>query len=454
MKLKSINPATGETTAEYEELEAAHVDALLSKSHEAFRAWRETGFADRARILRQAASILRSKADDYAATMAQEMGKPMRQGRAEAEKCAWACEYYADNAKGFLQPEIIETEASRSYVAFEPIGPILAIMPWNYPFWQLFRFVAPALMSGNVVVLKHASNVPGCALAIEQLLLDAGVPAGVFQTLLIGSGRVASVIESRFVKGITLTGSADAGRAVAARAGQALKKTVLELGGSDPYIILEDAELGAAVDACVAGKLLNCGQTCIAPKRFIVVESVREPFEALMIERMSASQTGDPLLEETELGPMARHNLRNKLHRQVVDSVEKGANCLLGGEVPKGDGAYYPPTVLTGVTKGMPAYDEEVFGPVAAIVPVRDEDEAVRVANESVYGLGAAVFTSDTERGERVIQRLEAGCCSINDFVRSDPRLPFGGIKGSGYGRELSHYGIKEFVNIKTVVVK
>ncbi len=454
MKLESINPATGEVIAEYPEMEEGQLRSLLAQSHEAFYAWRETGFADRARILRQAASILRSKANDHATTMAREMGKPVRQGRAEAEKCAWACEYYADNAGDFLRSEIIKTEASRSYVTFEPLGPILAIMPWNYPFWQLFRFAAPALMSGNAVVLKHASNVPGCALAIEQLLLDAGLPEGVFRSLLIGSDRVASVIESSFVKGITLTGSADAGMAVAAKAGQALKKTVLELGGSDPYIILEGADLGAAVDACVTGKLLNCGQTCIAPKRFIVVESVREPFEALMIERMSAAQTGDPLLEETELGPMARHDLREELHRQVVQSIDGGANRLLGGEVPEGPGAYYPPTVLTGVTKGMPAYDEEVFGPVAAIVPVRDEEEAVRVANDSVYGLGAAVFTGDIERGERVVQRLEAGCCAINDFVRSDPRLPFGGIKGSGYGRELSHYGIKEFMNIKTVVVK
>ncbi len=453
MKLTSINPATGEPVAEYEQFDPARIDDTLSSCQGAHVRWREIAVEERSKVIRQAASLLRARAGEYAITMGLEMGKPVRQGRAEVDKCAWACDYYAQNAPEFLKPELIETEARRSYVVLEPLGLILAVMPWNYPFWQAFRFIAPTLMAGNGVVLKHASNVPGCALATEKLLVDAGLPPNVFRTLLLGSGEVASVIDSPHVKGVTLTGSSQAGKAIASTAGRMAMKSVLELGGSDPYLILEDADLAEAVDACVAGKLLNCGQTCIAPKRFIVVESIREPFEALLVERMSAVQPGDPLDEDTELGPMARHDLRDDLSRQVVESVNMGALCLLGGTIPDGRGAFYPPTVITDVRKGMPAYDEEVFGPVAAVVPVHDEEEAVRAANDSPYGLGAAVFTRDPERAEHIVGRLEAGCCYVNDFVKSDPRLPFGGVKASGYGRELSHYGIREFVNIKTVVV-
>ncbi|MFQ6616749.1 MAG: NAD-dependent succinate-semialdehyde dehydrogenase, partial [Fidelibacterota bacterium] len=326
--------------------------------------------------------------------------------------------------------------------------------PWNFPFWQVLRFAAPALMAGNVGVLKHASNVPGCALAIEEVFQDAGFPENVFRTLLIGSAGVSPVIENPLVKAVTLTGSTPAGRAVAGKAGEMLKKTVLELGGSDPYIILEDADLQKAVSTCVTSRLINSGQSCIAAKRFVVVESLKDSFEQLYVERMRKSRMGDPRKKETEVGPQARHDLRDELHNQVVGSIRKGARCLLGGKIPEGGGAFYPPTVLTDVKPGMPAYHEELFGPVASIIPVKDEKEAIRTANDSSFGLGAAVFTGDRLRGERIATtELEAGCCFVNDLVRSDPRLPFGGIKESGYGRELSRYGIREFVNIKTVFV-
>jgi succinate-semialdehyde dehydrogenase/glutarate-semialdehyde dehydrogenase len=405
--------------------------------------------------MRRAAEILRNNASGYARLMAQEMGKPISGGKAEVEKCAWACDYYAENAERFLTPEVVETDASRSFVAFEPLGVVLAVMPWNFPFWQVVRFAAPALMAGNVGVLKHASNVPGCALAIEELFREAGFPDNVFRTLLVGSREVKSIIRHRLVRAVTLTGSTDAGKSVARYAGQALKKTVLELGGSDPYVVLEDADLDLAVETCTASRLVNSGQSCIAAKRFIVVEQVREEFERRFVERMAMAKMGDPMDPETQVGPQARRDLRDDLHRQVVESIERGARCLLGGEVPEGEGAFYPPTVLTDVTKGMPAYDEELFGPVAAIIPAKNERAAIKVANDSIFGLGAAVFTRDTSRGERIArEELEAGSCFVNALVKSDPRLPFGGIKESGYGRELSHFGIKEFVNIKTVWVR
>jgi succinate-semialdehyde dehydrogenase/glutarate-semialdehyde dehydrogenase len=387
--------------------------------------------------------------------MTQEMGKPIKDGRAEIQKCALVCDYYADNTERFLQPEVVETDGSKSFVTFRPLGVILAVMPWNFPFWQVFRFAAPAFMAGNACVLKHASNVPGSALAIEEVFRMATFPENLFRTLLIGSSQVDSVIENPLVKGVTLTGSTSAGKAVSRKAGEVIKKTVLELGGSDPYLILEDANLDEAVTACVTSKLINSGQSCISAKRFVVVESLRHRFEELFVEQMSAKKMGDPMEEDTAVGPLARYDLRDDLHKQVQDSIEKGAVCLLGGNVPKSEGAFYDPTVLTNVKKGMPAYDEELFGPVAAIIPVKDEKEAINVANDSIFGLGAAVFTKDIARGERIaINELEAGCCFVNDFVKSDPRLPFGGVKESGYGRELSHYGIREFVNIKTVVIK
>ena len=454
MAIVVVDPATGETTARYPELPTLEVEAAVERADVAFRAWRRAPMAERSRVLARTAVLLRERSQSYAELMAHEMGKPVREGRAEVEKCAWVCQHYAEHAAELLAPEPIPTDARQSFVAFEPLGVVLAVMPWNFPFWQVFRFAAPALMAGNAGLLKHASNVPGCALAIEAVLHDAGLPDDLFRTLLIGSTAVLELIDHPLVRAATLTGSTPAGRAVAARAGQRLKKTVLELGGSDPYLVLEDAELEPTVATCVTARLLNGGQSCIAAKRFVVVEVVRREFEARFVERMRAQKMGSPLDEDTAIGPLARADLRDELHQQVRTSVERGARCLLGGVLPAGPGSFYPPTVLTDVRPGMPAYGEELFGPVGAIIGVRDEAEAVRVANDSPFGLGAAVFTRDLERGRRIAEHeLEAGCCFVNGFVKSDPRLPFGGIKDSGYGRELGPYGIKEFVNIKTVVV-
>jgi succinate-semialdehyde dehydrogenase/glutarate-semialdehyde dehydrogenase len=404
--------------------------------------------------MRKVAEILRAEANELARLMAREMGKPVRDGIGEAQKCALTCDFYAENAARFLAREPIKTEARNSFVTFNPLGVVLAVMPWNFPFWQVFRFAAPGLMAGNGAVLKHASNVPGCALAIEDIFLRAGFPRNLFRTLLIGSGRVGSVIEHPLIRAATLTGSGAAGRAIARQAGGLLKKTVLELGGSDPYLVLEDADLDLAATVSTKGRLINSGQSCIAAKRFIVVDAVRHDFEDRFVKQMAAARVGDPFKEDTQVGPLARRDLRDTLHRQVEASIAKGARCLLGGVIPEGRGAYYPPSVLTDVRAGMPAYEEELFGPVAAIIPVKNEDEAIATANDSSFGLGAAVITRDTSRGERIAAELiESGCVFVNDAVRSDPRLPFGGIKESGYGRELSGYGIKEFVNIKTVWV-
>ncbi len=454
MTIVAVNPATDETVAEYEEMTSKELRAAINAAHRAHLKWKNTAFAERATLMKNAAEILRSRAAEWGALMTKEMGKPLQGGKGEAEKCAWVCDYYADNTADFLSPEMVETDAAKSYVTFQPLGVVLAVMPWNFPFWQVFRFAAPALMAGNAGVLKHAGNVPGCALAIEQIFREAGFPEHLFRTLLIGSKQVSSVIRNRQVKAVTLTGSTNAGKAVAKKSGEMLKKTVLELGGSDPYLILADADIGKAADTCVASRLINSGQSCIAAKRFIVVDEVREAFERRFVEKMRAAKMGDPMRSDTTVGPQARKDLRDELHQQVQDSIAKGARCLLGGTVPAGPGAFYPPTVLTDVKKGMPAYDEELFGPVAAIIPVKNERAAIKAANDSVFGLGAAVFTNDVANGERIAaEELEAGACFVNSFVKSDPRLPFGGIKTSGYGRELSHYGIKEFVNIKTVYV-
>jgi succinate-semialdehyde dehydrogenase/glutarate-semialdehyde dehydrogenase len=455
MAMESRNPTTGERIREYPEDTDDQVRMALLEASCAFAGWRQTTFATRAQKMRAAADRLDARKDELARLMAIEMGKPLVPGRAEIEKCAAACRYYADNAERFLADEAIATDASRSFIAYNPLGPVLAVMPWNFPFWQVFRFAAPALMAGNVGLLKHASNVSGCALAIQEIFREAGFPEPAFRTLLVSSSRVGAIIDSPAVKAVTLTGSTPAGQSVASRAGHALKKTVLELGGSDPYVVLEDADLELAADACVTSRLINSGQSCIAAKRFIVVESVRERFTEMFVEKMRAKKMGDPLEPGIELGPLARADLRDSVHEQVEKTVRAGARLLLGGIPVEGKGAFYPPTVLDGVRKGMAAFDEEVFGPVAAIVSARDEDEAVALANDSPFGLGAAVFTQDVERGERIAaRRLEAGNCFVNALVRSDQRLPFGGVKESGYGRELSHLGIREFVNIKTVYVK
>jgi succinate-semialdehyde dehydrogenase/glutarate-semialdehyde dehydrogenase len=454
MVIESVNPATGRPIKVYEEMGAGEVDRIIAAVHDAFRHWRRTPFTERATLVRRAAFGLRKNVNEYARLMAIEMGKPMRDGRAEVEKCASGCEYYADNAERFLEPEVVQTNARKSFVAYQPLGVILAVMPWNFPFWQVFRFAAAALMAGNGVVLKHASNVSGCSLAIEDLFRQAGFPENLFRVVLLGGAHVEAVIKHPKVRAVTVTGSTAAGKAVARKAGEMLKKTVLELGGSDPYVILDDADLPRAVELCVRSRLINSGQSCIAAKRFIVVASRRREFEELFVSRMQAAKVGDPLDEQTEVGPQARWDLRQDLHRQVRESVAQGAVLLLGGEIPPGEGAFYPPTVLTDAKRGMPAHDEELFGPVAAIVAVEDEADAIQAANDSSFGLGAAVFTRDLARGERIAaEEIEAGSCFVNDFVRSDPRLPFGGIKESGYGRELSSHGIREFVNIKTVVV-
>jgi succinate-semialdehyde dehydrogenase/glutarate-semialdehyde dehydrogenase len=455
MALRSVNPMNGELVREYPEASEKDLRNALLEASCAFAGWRTTPFAARAEKMRAVADRLDARKEELARLMAIEMGKPLAPGRAELEKCAGTCRFYADTAERFLANEPVQTEASRSFVAYNPLGPVLAVMPWNFPFWQVFRFATPALMAGNVGILKHASNVTGCALAIQDLFREAGFPEPAFRAVLVGSDRVASIIEAPEVKAVTLTGSTPAGQSVASRAGAVLKKTVLELGGSDPYVVLEDADLELAAETCVTSRLINSGQSCIAAKRFIVVEPVRRRFEELFVEKMRAKKTGDPLEPGVELGPLARHDLRDSVHKQVEATVRAGARVLLGGKVPEGKGAFYPPTVLADVRKGMAAFDEEVFGPVAAIVPARDEEDAVKLANDSPFGLGAAVFTRDVARGERVAARaLEAGNCFVNAYVRSDPRLPFGGIKESGYGRELSHFGIREFVNIKTVYVK
>jgi len=453
--LNSINPATNELIERYSEHDEPAVDTLLQQTNAAFAGWSRTPVSQRAELMRRAAIVLLSHREEYAVLAALEMGKPLKSGRAEIDKCAQTCEYYADHAESFLADQHIQTEASSSFISFQPLGVILAVMPWNFPFWQVFRFAAPTLMAGNAAVLKHASNVTGCALAIEKVFREAGFPAHLFQALKLAGSKLAPVISHPAIKAVSLTGSVAAGRAVAETAGRHLKKTVLELGGSDPYLILEDADLDLAVPICVNSRLINSGQSCIAAKRFIVVESIREKFEQRFVDLMRVKKMGDPLDEANDIGPQARQDLRDELHQQVLASIRKGAACLLGGSIPQRDGAFYPPTVLGNVTAGMPAHDEELFGPVAAIISARNEQDAIAIANNSCFGLGAAVFTRDTGKGERIAsQELLAGCCFVNENVKSDPRLPFGGIKDSGYGRELSAFGIREFVNIKTVWVK
>jgi len=453
--MQSINPFSGQIIGEYSEYSTIEVEGIISKVDRAFHLWKLTSFEQRAVCMKNLQAKLLEKKEELALLMVSEMGKVKREAIGEIEKCAWVCSFYAENAESFLKNEPIQTEATESYISYQPIGTVLAVMPWNFPFWQVFRFLAPALMAGNTGVLKHAANVPGCALAIEQLVREAGFPENVFCTLLIGSKEVKAVIENPLIKAVTLTGSTPAGKSVASVAGSVLKKSVLELGGSDPYLILEDADIETAARLCATSRLLNAGQSCIGAKRFIVVDPVYNRFKAEFVRLMSEATYGDPLNPQTTIGPLARPDLRDELHQQVEQSREMGATVLLGGFVPEGNAPFYPPTVLENVVPGMPAYHEELFGPVAVLYCAKSDKEAIRFANDTVFGLGAGIFTADIAKGRQLAEKgLEAGCVFVNDFVKSDPRLPFGGIRESGYGRELSIVGIREFVNVKTVVVK
>jgi succinate-semialdehyde dehydrogenase/glutarate-semialdehyde dehydrogenase len=452
--ISSISPTDGRVLAEYEETTPSEVKEHIEAAAVLQREWETVSIADRAVPMFRLAELLEANRDELAALMADEMGKPIVQGQGEVDKSAWGCRHYAENAERILTEEHFAADRSKSYVAYRPLGVVLAVMPWNFPLWQVFRFLAPALMGGNGGLLKHASNVTGSALWIDRLAVEAGFPDGLFRTLVLPSSRVDEVLEHPAVVAATLTGSDPAGRAVASKAGSLLKKTVLELGGSDPYVVLADADLEQAAATCANSRLINGGQSCISAKRFIVEEPVVERFTELLAEGLAKAVMGDPHDPETTLGPMARHDLRDDLHEQVERSVEAGARLVLGGQVPDLPGAFYPPTLLADVSKGMAAYHEETFGPVAAVISASDLDDAVRIANDTEFGLGAAIFTSDVELGERVARdRIQAGATFVNAFVASDPRLPFGGIKSSGYGRELSDMGMREFLNAKTVVV-
>ncbi|MGB5259884.1 MAG: NAD-dependent succinate-semialdehyde dehydrogenase [Gammaproteobacteria bacterium] len=454
MDFKTINPATGQTKEICAAMTASGLSVTISGAASAAVEWRTRDIRERCELVAGAARVLRENIEDYARLMTMEMGKPILEARSEIEKSALGCDYYAQYGPEFLADEVIESDASRSLVCYQPLGTVLAIMPWNFPFWQVFRFAAPALVAGNTCLLKHASNVPQCALAIQSLFTQAGFPDFVFSTLMLPSSRVAAVIEDPRVHAVTLTGSEPAGRQVAATAGAQIKKSVLELGGSDPFLILEDADLDQAVETAVTSRFLNSGQSCIAAKRFIVVDAVADEFVRRFRTAVEALSMGDPLDENNRLGPMARHDLRDELHRQVVESIAQGAKAITGCSPEGGDGAYYQPSILDHVKPGMLAYHDELFGPVASVIRARDEADAVRIANDSEFGLGGSVWTRDAARGERVARQLECGSAFVNGLVKSDPRLPFGGIKHSGYGRELSKHGIREFVNAKTIWIK
>jgi len=451
--MRSVNPATGETIREYAEHDEAAVRRLLGAAHAAAASWRTTPIAERADLLRRLAASLRARQAECARLMTLEMGKPIAAAEAEVEKCAWVCEHYAAHGPGYLAPEPVATDAKKSFVRYEPLGVVLAVMPWNFPFWQVFRCVAPALLAGNAVVLKHASNVPGSSLAIADRFRDIGAPDGLFTTLLVPATAVARLIADPAIAAVSLTGSESAGVAVAEAAGRAIKKTVLELGGSDPFIVLADADPGRAAAGAVAARTVNNGQSCIAAKRFIVEDAVAERFEKALVEGMRSLTLGDPMDRAVAIGPLAREDLRRELHDQVERSVRAGATLAVGGTIPKGNGFFYPPTVLTAVEPGMAAFDEETFGPLAAVTRARDAAHAIRLANRSRYGLGASLWTADPARGESLAAEIEAGAVFVNGMVKSDPRLPFGGIKRSGYGRELAWHGLREFVNVKTVWV-
>ncbi len=456
MLLRSINPASGEIVREFPEYQWEEIDNIIRDVKEAYGTWRKSKIDDRITCVLELAKLLEIKKEGLAFTISIEMGKPINESRSEIDKCIWLCNYYCDNIHNFLKKQVIATEATESYVSFQPLGVVLAIMPWNFPFWQVFRFAIPSILAGNTVVLKHASNVPGCSIALEDLFVESNFPDHVFRSVLVSNRKVERMVADKRISAITLTGSTKAGQAVAQTAGKYLKKCVLELGGSDPYILLDDVNIEEAVEACVKGRLINTGQSCIGAKRFIVTRKNYYEFENLFVEKMKAASMGDPFNEKNQLGPIARGNIREDLLSQINKSVSLGARLLCGGKFDESkSGFYFPATVLSDVQRGMPAYAQELFGPVASLIKVADEEEAVKVANNTSFGLGAAIFTTDIEKGKYIAENeIEAGCCFVNDFVRSDPRLPFGGIKESGYGRELSIQGLHEFVNIKTIYIK
>lgn len=451
MIFKSINPTDGSLLKEAPAWSEAELERALAKAAEVAPKWAATSLMQRADLLRALATRLKDRRDELARLISTEMGKLFKEARAEIEKCAWVCEYYADHGAEFLADELIETEAHKSFVAYQPFGAVLAIMPWNFPFWQVFRFAAPALAAGNTALLKHAPNVQLCAQALEQLFREAGFPEAVFSNLMIDTEAVERVIADHRVHGVTLTGSVRAGRAVAAAAGKHLKKSVMELGGSDAFVVLEDADLDLTVEKAVISRYQNAGQSCIAAKRFIVIEAIADEFLKRFKKAVESLAPGDPLKETTKLAPLARKDLRDNLHSQVEDALSKGADAVIGCVVPEGPGVFYPASILDKVDERMRVYREEVFGPVAVMMRVKGEEEAIRLANDSPFGLGGSMWTQDTERGEKLARRLQCGAAFVNELVKSDPRLPFGGVKNSGYGRELSHHGLREFVTIKTL---
>ena len=454
--LKSINPANGDVVGVYPQLTEIEINEIIIDVEKEFHLWKKFSTKERCQYFINLRDAMLIRKDELAHLMALEMGKPLSQGIGEIEKCAWVCDYYAKNGEDFLKNKLIDTEASESYISFQPLGIILGVMPWNFPFWQVFRFAVPTMIAGNVVLLKHSSNVQGCADAIEGLFLEVGIPLNAFKNLTIDSSKVGKIIENPNVKAISLTGSTSAGKSVAKKAGSVLKKTVLELGGSDAYLVLKDADLDLAIDACSSGRLLNSGQSCISAKRFIIDQTIKSEFEKNIIKKMKKQNVGDPFLKDSTVGPMVDISSRDNLIKQVSNSIKKGAKLIYESSIPENkESAYHPIMILTDVKPGMPVFDEEIFGPVLSIISAKDELHAISLANQTSFGLGSAVFTSDVEKGKKIANfELDVGAGFVNDFVRSDPRLPFGGVKESGYGNELSSYGILEFVNIKTVYIR
>ncbi len=449
--IETINPATGEPLERFETASQSQIDAVLDRARETFERWRLTTFSERSALMRRAAERLRAERDTLAALMVREMGKPIVQAEAEIEKCAVGCEHYADHAQAYLQDEPTASNATESYVAYRPLGVVLAVMPWNFPFWQVFRFAAPALMAGNVGVLKHSSNTTRCAIETERIFRDAGFPEGAFSTLVVPGSEASKLIEDRRIAAVTLTGSSEAGVSVAGTAGKQLKKSVLELGGSDAFIVLADADIDEAAKVAAKARFQNTGQSCIAAKRFIVLDEVYDAFLERFVRATEAMRVGDPMQRETEIGPLARADLRKDLQRQIDGSVAMGARLVTGGKSIAGKGAFFEPTIVADVTADMPMFREETFGPAAAVIRARNENDAIALANDSDFGLGGNLWTRDIERGKRIAERLESGGVFINGMTASDPRLPFGGVKTSGYGRELSYFGIREFMNVQTV---